>query len=230
VPSGDFEDPRAISDAGWVDVSHETDGLVGKVEIARRDEEAAKKADAKDAQKKENPPPERSGSKRVIKLKVRPAHPEELDTTLSPMLDFPVAAIRSPPIAVEANNFIRISVLVKREFPSSPGVGGVIVRDSIGGEQLQFRSSNPIPEYSRVLLYRKAPADGNFTVTLGLAGYGEACFDDFRVEVIERDPGFAAPNVAEKGRRGQPLRAPGLPDPALPAAASRTTDSRRQQR
>ena len=28
---------------------------------------------------------------------------------------------------------------------------------------------------------RKAPAAGTFNVTLGLAGYGEAYFDDFRV-------------------------------------------------
>jgi hypothetical protein len=230
VPSGDFENPRAISEAGWVDVSYETEGLLAKVSTAPREEPVAKKAESKDAKKKENPPPERSASKRVIKLEVKPAHPEELDTTLSPILDFPVAAIRSPPIAVEANNFIRISVLAKRAFPSAQGVGGVIVRDSIGGEQLQFRTSNPIPEYSRVLLFRKAPADGNFTVTLGLAGYGEAYFDDFRVEVIERDPGFAAPDVAQNRRRGQPLQAPALPNPALPAAAARPTDSRRQQR
>jgi hypothetical protein len=145
------------------------------------------------------------------------------------MLDFPVAAIRSPPIKVEANNFIRISVLVKREFPTAPGLGGVVVRDSIGGEQLQFRASGPLAEYSRVILYRKAPADGNFTVTLGLAGYGEARFDDFRVEVIERDVGLAAPDVAANPR-GPAIRAPRLPDASLPAAASRSVDSRRQQR
>ena len=75
---------------------------------------------------------------------------------MPPFLDFPVAAIRSPPIRVERNNLIRISVLVKRAYPSAPGCGGVIVRDSIGGEQFQFRTSGPIPEYSRVLLFRKA--------------------------------------------------------------------------
>jgi hypothetical protein len=229
VPSGDFENPRSLADAGWVDLSYATDGLLGKVSIAPRDLPAAKKSDA-DAAKKESPQPDRSSSKRVIKLEVKAARPEDLDTILSPFLDFPVAAIRCPPTRVERSNFIRISVLVKRVFPSAPGMGGVIVRDSIGGEQFQFRSSGPIPEYSRVVLYRKAPGDGTFTVTLGLAGYGEAYFDDFRVEVIERDVGSAAPDVVEERRRDQPSRAPGLPDPTLPAAASRPTDSRRQQR
>jgi hypothetical protein len=230
VPSGDFESPRALADEGWVDVSYEMDGLVAKVSFAPREDPVEMQDNKKGAKKQQISPMERTSSKRVIKLEVKPADPKELDTTLSPILDFPVAAIRSPPIRVEANNFIRISVLVKRALVSAPGAGGVIVRDSIGGEQFQFRSSNPIAEYSRVLLYRKAPADGSFTVMLGLAGYGEAYFDDFRVEVIEHDPGFAAPDVAQERRRGRSGGAPALPDPAVPAAASRSTDSRRQQR
>ncbi len=66
--------------------------------------------------------------------------PEDLDLMV-PFLDFPMAAIRSPSIRVEANNLIRISVLVRRPIRSESGMGGVIVRDSIGGEQFQFRSS-----------------------------------------------------------------------------------------
>jgi hypothetical protein len=131
---------------------------------------------------------------------------------------------------VETNNLIRISVLVKRSYPSAPGMGGIIVRDSIGGEAFQFRTSDPIPGYSRVVLFRKAPAEGTFTVTLGLAGYGEAYFDDFRVEVIEQDDMSADPRFAQGRRRARSADSPGLPDPSLPAAASRPMDSRRQQR
>ena len=80
-------------------------------------------------------------------------------------------------------------MLVKRPYGEPGGLGGIIVRDSIGGEQFQYRTSGPLPSFSRVLLFRKAPADGTFTVTLGLAGYAEAYFDDFRVEVIEQDAG-----------------------------------------
>ena len=105
----------------------------------------------------------------MIKLEVKAEQPEDLDT-VQPFLDFPVAAIRSPPIRVERNNLIRISVLAKRMFPSASGAGGVIVRDSIGGEHFQYRTSAPIAEFTRILLFRKAPADGTFTVTLGLAG------------------------------------------------------------
>ena len=148
--------------------------------------------------------PDNYDGNRVIKLKVAPEKEDEIDTILPKFFDFPVAAIRSPPIPVQANNLIRISVLVKRPYLSPGGLGGVIVRDSIGGEQFQFRTNAPLSSFSRVVLFRKAPADCTFTVTLGLAGYAEAYFDDFRVEVIERDDGSARPNMV-RGRRARPI-------------------------
>jgi len=229
VPSGHFDDPQLISESGWVDVSYHLDGLVGKISTAPRDEAGDKPAGT-DTKKPDFLPPDEPSSNRAVKLEVKPARAEELDTLAPQFLDFPVAAIRSPPIRVETNNLIMISVLVKRVWPSAPGLGGVIVRDSIGGEQFQFRTSGPIPQYSRVLLFRKAPADGTFTVTLGLAGYGEACFDDFSVQVIEQDTARVGPDVVKRRPRGRTGTSPGLPDPALPAAASRPADSRRQQR
>ena len=189
-----------------------------------------RKAAGKDTKKPDFLPPDEPSSNRAVKLEVKPARAEELDTLVPQFLDFPVAAIRSPPIRVETNNLIMISVLVKRVWPSASGLGGVIVRDSIGGEQFQFRTSGPIPRYSRVLLFRKAPADGNFTVTLGLAGYGEAYFDDFSVQVIEQDSDSVPPDLVQGRQRGRTARSPGLPDPTLPAAASRPLDSRRQER
>jgi hypothetical protein len=110
-------------------------------------------------------------------------------------------------------------------------MGGIIVRDSIGGEQFQFRTSDPIPSFSRVVLYRKAPIDGKLTVTLGLAGYGEAFFDDFRVELVEAGDGPALQerDVASEPsnrRPGQPL----LPDPSLPSTTTNNLDAKRQRR
>jgi hypothetical protein len=222
IPSGDFDDPDAITAEGWVDVSYQMEGIVAKIAtVARKD--ANGKAVAKGRPNLDQLSPDNYSSNRVIKLNVAPERKEDLDTILPKFFDFPVAAIRSPPIPVEANNLIRISVLVKRPYESAGGVGGVIVRDSIGGEQFQFRTSGPIASFSRVLLFRKAPADGTFTVTLGLAGYAEAYFDDLRVEVIEQDAGDAEQNLAQRPRR---RLAPGLPDPNLPAAASRPIDTR----
>jgi hypothetical protein len=117
-------------------------------------------------------------------------------------------------------------VLVKRPYNSPVGTGGIIVRDSIGGEQFQYRTSMGLGSFFRVVLFRKAPADCNFTVTLGLAGYAEAYFDDFRVEVIEHEGTTDASDVAQSRPRRRPVGSPDVPDPNLPASAARTTDSR----
>jgi hypothetical protein len=79
-----------------------------------------------------------------------------------------------------------------------------------------------------VVLFRKAPADGTFWVTLGLAGYAEAYFDDFRVQVIEHEhEGTTGDSDVAQARPGrQAVGSPRLPDSTLPTATARSTDSR----
>jgi hypothetical protein len=225
IPSGDFDDEQSISESGWVDISYKQDGLIGKVSVVPRAEAPPKSEKEKKKKKKTIRELDGADTGNVIKLEVKAERPKELDT-LQPFLDFPVAAIRSPPIRVERNNLIRISVLVKRMLVSAPGAGGVIVRDSIGGEQFQYRTSDAIPEFERILLFRKAPADGTFTITLGLAGYGEALFDDLRVEVVEQDDGRAAPDLVQRSNAARTMNSPRAPDPSPPAAAARPNGSR----
>jgi hypothetical protein len=210
VPSGSFDDPRAMTDAGWMDLSYQMEGITSKMA-----------------------PVLRGGSKtdRMIRLSVEPKNPEDLEKTLPAFLDFPAAAVRSPSVPVKAGNMIRISVQVKRRLEGTPGAGGIIVRDSIGGEQLQFRTTDPIPQFSRVVLYRKAPADGEVSVTFGLAGYGDAWFDDFRIELIEEDrpSSRAGGNLANEARPSPDRRQPPTPDPGLPASAE-TPEQKRPRR
>jgi hypothetical protein len=60
-----------------------------------------------------------------------------------------------------------------------------------------------------------------------LAGYDVAYFDDFRVEVIERDPGIEdRRNLADTPQQKRPRATPSLPDPREPAAAARPTNTR----
>ena len=190
--------------------------------------EANGKALAKNKPNRDQLAPDNANSNRVVKLQVVPEKQDELDTILPKFFDFPIAAIRSPPIPVEANNLIRISVLVKRPYASAGGLGGIIVRDSIGGEQFQFRTNVRFRRSRGSFLFRKAPASGTFTVTLGLAGYAEAYFDDFRVEVIEEaggreDERRIPPDIVQNGRRQTPA-SPRPPDPTMPAAASLPTE------
>ena len=190
VPSGSFDDPKAMTEAGWVNVDHEFDGITAKMSTVPRE---GKPGD------------------RMIRMSVEPKNKEELDNNL-PFFDFPVAAIRTPAIKADAKNLIRISVQVKRSIASTPGMGGIIVRDSLGGEQLQYRTSDPIPSFSRIVIYRKAPTDCSFTVTFGLAGYGEAFFDDFRVELVEADEASGGSDIAQRRQTGRLVNLP-LPIP-----------------
>ena len=159
----------------------------------------------------------------MIKMTVMPAEKWGIDS-LVPFLDFPACAIRSPAVAVRAGQFLRISVLVKRTRPTVDGVGGVIVRDSIGGEALQFVSHEPMPVMTRVVLYRRAPADGELTVTLGLAGYDSVFFDDLRVERVEAAAPAEPAGVASGLSRRAPRRPAVAPRPRTSPAAADPPD------
>ncbi len=195
VPSGSFDDPEELEESGWTNQSYQHIGITSKVVTEARGTDQQRPA---------------------IKMKVEPADPKGLDA-LPPFLDFPAAAIRSPAIPIGAEYLYRISVKVKRPRPGVSGVGGVIVRDSIGGEPLQFRWTGALPEWTKVVLFRRAPSDGELTVTLGLAGYGAVYFDDFKVERVEEPPKPLPPNVAGRPRRR----------PSAPATATRPTPRER---
>ena len=96
-----------------------------------------------------------------------------------------------------------------------------MIRDSIGGEALQLTSTGPIPALTKMVFYRRAPADGELFITLGLAGYGEAFFDDVSVERVESAPAAesapASPAAAVGVAR---LPRPRRPD-VVPSAAVR---------
>lgn len=199
IPGGTFNDDKLLATNGWTSVGYAYPGFDSKIRLV---------AD-----------PDKPGDL-SLKLSVNPKNPAETDD-LPPFLDFPGAAIQSPPIRVGEKNLIRISVLVKRPIVSASGAGGIIVRDSIGGRQFQFRASYSMPRFTRIVLYRKAPADMNFTVTLGLAGHGEAFFDDLSVQVVEEiDFSPTAPPTAPAPDpiAGQPRRP--TPAPAEAAASA----------
>ena len=182
VPSGSFDHPEEMKEAGWSSDAYQYEGLKSTVTT---------KVNSKD------------GARRIVKMTV------DYKDALPPFLDFPAAAIRSPAVPMKAGEFYRISVYVQRPVASGPGKGGIVVRDSIGGEALQFSSTAPLPKLQKVVLYRRAPADGALTVTLGLAGYGDAYFDDFAIERVEAPPSGTDPgSVAELPRPRRPPVAP----------------------
>lgn len=163
--AGDFEaeNSEAWQKQGWNDRSYITEDVRSSAQLADSDR--------------------REGG-RALELKVEPKDPAKFDS-LTPFLDHPAIAVESPPVPVRRNNFVRIRVWVKMPREHPRGAGGLIIRDSLGGAFFQFRSTAGIRDWSEVVLYRLAPNDGELSVTLGLAGYGTAMFDDLRVELIE---------------------------------------------
>jgi hypothetical protein len=199
LPTGTFGKvgPTALDEAGWADVGHQDEKAVAAVRL-----------------EPENP---KAGGPNVLKLSVAPADPKAIDR-VAPFFDQPPAAIRTPPIPVVARQMVRIRVRVRMPRRLPAGTGGLIVRDSIGGELLQYRTTEAVPNWTEVVLYRRVPTDGELTVTLGLAGYGIAYFDDLRIDRLERTqalPGSGDELVDDGGS------APAPPSAALPASPNR---------
>lgn len=162
LPDGHFNDPNMFEN-GWRDVSHARTDVPARVTSL---------------------PLDPSGRDRCLKLSVGPESEEELDK-LPPFLDHAAAAVRTPGMPARAGELLRVRVMVRMPRPVVGGRGGVVVRDSIGQETLQFRTAEAIPDWKEVVLYRRAVEDGPFYVVLGLAGYGEAYFDNMLVERVD---------------------------------------------
>lgn len=203
LPAGTFDDvtPEGLAENGWTDVSYDDDRLSTTVKLVPAGSAS---------------PPNAGGptSGQILAFNVQPVDPTAKEEIVS-FLDHPAAAVRTPPIAVEARQFLRIRVRVRMPRRQPSGAGGLIVRDSLGGETLQFRSTEPIPRWTDVVLYRRAPADGEMTIMLGFAGYGEAQFDDLQIERLEHYNGETAAGLAESTPSPSPAT---QPPPTLPSA------------
>jgi hypothetical protein len=189
MPTGTFDDHGSLVSSGWTDQSYQYEGLRSKATVV---------------------PDETDSAKSLLKLTVEPVDKKRLDDFA--ILDFPAAAVRSPAIPVEADQFYRITVFVKKPAKKAvitpPGAGGLIVYDSLGGEGLQYRSNGAFSKSSKLVFFRYAPARGELTVTLGLAGVGEICFDNLTVERLERSPRGEVMDLPDPPARGRDADAP----------------------
>jgi hypothetical protein len=174
VPSGNFSDPKVLDDGSWTQVDYKTDELISQIKLIDGGPDTIS-PDKNDKTK-------RKGQNIVL---IAGPKPGTTIDSLVPFVDHPVVAIRSPSVKVRASEVYRISVMAYMANQTVPGAGGLIIRDSIGGERLQFRTTNALAmDWFEVVYYRRVPADGTMDVTLGMAGYGFAAFDDFKIEPI----------------------------------------------
>jgi hypothetical protein len=199
LEGGTFDDatPADLADAGWTDAGRRDSRLTGTVKLV---------------------PPEGAGAD-------SPARMLQLDVPVdraASFLDHPAAAVRTPPIPVKGRQLVRIRVRARMVKKTAAGAGGLIVRDSLGGEQLQFRTTDALPRWTEIVLFRRVPEDGEMTVTLGLAGFGSAQFDDLTVEPLEELRG--GPAGTADARQPVPPTA-NRPAPAPPANRRASADT-----
>jgi len=99
------------------------------------------------------------------------------------VVEAPPVWMTSPPVAVEAGQLIQISGWVHITKPITGSVDGLMVFDSISGEDLGERIGQT-DGWQWFNLYRVAPRSGQVTVTFALTGLGEARVDDVMVQTL----------------------------------------------
>jgi hypothetical protein len=110
-----------------------------------------------------------------IKPKNPKAPPQALERTL--------LAITSPPAQLQPGTLVQVSAWVCIPAPIAASADGALFYDSVGGEPLAVRLSEPTG-WKKFTLYRRVPSSGSIQVTLALTGLGTVYFDDVRIEPL----------------------------------------------
>ena len=230
VPSGDFEDPVAMTADGWVDVSYQMDGFKSDNMKLRPRKEANGNEVAKNKPNRDQLSPDNAHSKHVVMLQVEAEDPNANRYDLTEVLRLPD----------RRDSLASHSCRGKQPDPDfRPGQTPLRECRRIGRNhrsRLDRRRTISVPVEradSDVLArgsFPQGPRDRYIWVMLGLAGYEKAYFDDFRVEVIEedgiRDDGGRTPDNIVQQPRGRTSPSPRLPAPTLPGTASLPSESR----
>ena len=109
-----------------------------------------------------------------IKAKKAPAPPALERTQL---------ALTSPTVTLQPGTLVQISAWIRITEAIKASQDGALFYDSVGGEPLAIRLTDPMP-WKKITLYRRVPASGNISVILALTGLGAVYFDDVRIEPL----------------------------------------------
>jgi hypothetical protein len=156
---GDFEDLDTMLRSGWRHCQHGTPGIQTAADLV---------AEARHA------------GTRGLRLTARPNNPQNPPA----ILETPPVWITSPAIPVEAGQVVRIHGWVNIPTAITSSVDGLLVVDSLTGEDLAERLDST-KDWREFTVYRVVPQAGPMTVTFLLSGLGEARLDDVTVQVIE---------------------------------------------
>ncbi len=160
LPTGDMENLTAWLQAGWGSRLHKVDG------VGERDVKIA-------------PAAKRSqGSGLQLSTKPVPGEETPLQLETSPLW------VYTPPIPMRMGELICISGWVKVPRAITATVDGLMIYDSLGGEELALRFKKA-SNWQQFVIYRYAPTDGNFFLFFSLFGLGEVHLDDIHVAAVQ---------------------------------------------
>ena len=159
LPGGDFENLEVMRQSGWRNFQRPPPGIQTAADLH---------CDA-------------AHSGRLgLRLTARADNPEKPPA----IIEMPPLWVTSPAVAVEAGQIVRIHGWVNVPAPIIGSVDGLLVVESLTGEEMALRldKTNGWREFS---MLRIVPQSGPLTLTFSLTGLGEVRLDDVTIEVFE---------------------------------------------
>ena len=176
---GDME-MRTLEQAGWEVMSHKVEGaFVAKREISP--------AAAHSGQ---------SGLWLAVAPEIPADRPRKLETI--PLW------VATPPIPVNMGEMICVHGKIRIPNPIQSTVDGLMIFDSLGGEELTLRFIDTAGEWREFAFYRIVPEEGNYYVFFALNGFGEVHLDDIGVASVQ----FSEPMPVRPSESQQQQAAP----------------------
>jgi len=167
LPGGDFENISMMVSHGWRHFQHATPGIQTAADLV---------SDAAHS------------GRMGLRLTARADNPENPPA----MIEMPPLWVTSPAVPVEAGQIVRIHGWVKVPTAITGSVDGLLVVESLTGEEMALRLDKT-KGWREFTMLRIVPQSGPLTLTLAFTGLGEVCLDDLTIEILEPGDRMAMP-------------------------------------
>ena len=168
LPGGDME-MRSLQQAGWEPMAHKVEGAF----VARNN---VVPAAARSGQ---------MGLSLVVAPEIPSDKPKQLETV--PLW------VATPVMPIRMGEMICVSGWIRIPQPLESTVDGLMIFDSLGGEELALRFLQTAGEWRQFAFYRIVPEDNNnYSVFFALNGFGEVHLDDIQVTAVQ----FSIPQIS----------------------------------
>lgn len=175
LPRGDMEFLEGLAQAGW---RHGQSPQTGQSALTRCALDVVR--------------PEDSETGNCLRLSVAASAPTPRTAA---MLETPPLWVTTPPVPVRTGEWICFRGRIRIDQPITGSVDGVMMIDSLGGEELAERIG-VTRGWEDFVLYRIATSDEPVTLTIALTGYGEVLLDDLTIRALGRAAATPSPAPA----------------------------------